>query len=127
MNIPREVIERAVVDKLFGILQDYNSATFSWQGNDLNGFEIAKKSHDDECKRRMALVITELRAAFEVPEVEPVAWIVFNTDGTPEYAAHWRDAAHEHIKDMQDRFPDYKEVAQWVVRPVYAAPQGATE
>jgi len=61
-------------------------------------------------------------AAIKASLGEPVAWLVcsVNKDKTlsPEFAAAWRDAAHDHIKDAVE----YKieGASAWVVRPVYA-------
>lgn len=52
---------------------------------------------------------------------EPVAWIVFDEQGVPEYVASYREACHEHINDALAQF-DMPEAAKWIVRPAYLAP-----
>ena len=42
-------------------------------------------------------------------------WIVLDSEGRPEFAAGWREAAHEHIKDAIEIEVD-ETASQWVVR-----------
>lgn len=62
----------------------------------------------------------------EAPKQEPFAWLVcsVNPDGSLslEYAAPWREAAHEHINDAITEH-GIEEASSWVVRPAYLNPQ----
>jgi len=93
---------------------------------DREASEELRRLADIEHEHR-ALLATEqnLReelAALKASLVEPVAWLVcsVNKDKTlsPEFAAAWRDAAHDHIKDAVEY--EIEGAAEWVVRPVYA-------
>ena len=72
--------------------------------------------------------IAEAAVLAKLAAQEPVAWVVcsINKDGSPslEYAAAWKEAAHEHINDAITEH-EIEDAASWVVRPVYAAPQPA--
>lgn len=60
------------------------------------------------------------------PAQEPVAWHVcsVNKDGSLslEFAAPWKELAHEHINDAINEH-DIDGATSWVVRPVYTSPQ----
>jgi hypothetical protein len=52
---------------------------------------------------------------------QPVAWLVLDEQGYPEFAAGWREAAHEHINDAINEH-DIEGAKKWTVRPVFASP-----
>lgn len=48
-------------------------------------------------------------------DAPPSLWIVLDSEGRPEFAAGWREAAHEHIKDAIEIEVD-ETASRWVVR-----------
>ena len=91
--------------------------------NGMEDADMAKLNDFREVTRKVeTAVLAKLR------EQEPVAWLVcsINKDGSPslEYAAAWKEAAHEHINDAITEH-EIEDAASWVVRPAYAAPQPA--
>lgn len=50
--------------KIFEHFQGYMSATFSWQGDDPDGYVLAKHAHDEKC---IALIAKEIAAALPPP------------------------------------------------------------
>jgi hypothetical protein len=53
-------------------------------------------------------------------DLKPVAWLVLDDDGQPEFATGWKESAHEHINDAINEH-DIEGAEKWVVRPVIAA------
>ena len=47
-------------------------------------------------------------------DVPQSVWVVIDSKDGPEFAAAWREGAHEHIKDCLDE--GIHEAARWVVR-----------
>ena len=66
-----------------------------------------------------------LEAQLEQPQEPTTIWVVCSgaPDGSliPEFAAPWREAAHEHINDAMDRGDE--DASTWVVRQFHSRPQ----
>jgi hypothetical protein len=50
----------------------------------------------------------------------PVAWIVFDEEGSPEIAYSFPEGCHDHINEAIEM--EIEGAEKWVVRPVYASP-----
>jgi hypothetical protein len=102
-------------------VREQHAETILWQSEEIakliaerDAFKVDAESWRKYKQRKDAVIAAGMGRNPLRQEVTPDTYGVINKDGEVEYSAPWREACHDHIKEMQGVVP----VENWKVRGI---------